>query len=370
MNTFSIDNLRFIGNTNTQVRCLRIIVQIVRSIGRKHFPKDVLKAQLLEWSSTLENRSEDYRLHNGKLTDGGKPTVAYNRYLELVESLGLVNSLGNVFINTRLGDLLNLLTEEKNQYVFELTFKEKLFFLYLLFSKDADILILSLELIKNSPVKQSDVLKNFEQYIKERLITKQKTATTQAKALLSKKYITIQYDWQEIEVYAEHIVIPRLEWLSDIGLVKMSQLSGKTLYEIMPNGKHLYNSFFILPDSNIRDINEQWFYEKAFKNFAEFIFDRVTLTYWRDISLPEKRELLGELLLISYDKFNTGNAMRMALYPSMLYIALTLLCKKHIVIEFKDIALELKEEFKINNRAFIVRHAARINEGYIMVKII
>ncbi len=73
-------------------------------------------------------------------------------------------------------------------------------------------------------------------------------------------------------------------------------------------------------------------------------------------------------LMQTFRLFSTGGAMRMALYPSMLYIAMKLLTERRIVIEFKEIADELKETLVIDDKSFIIRPAARLTEGYISVK--
>lgn len=370
MKNFVVDNIRFIKSTHTLVRCLGILSKYVKTIGSNQFPKEILKQQLIHWSAELEDKSEKYKNHNGKLTDRKKPTTAFNKYVDLLEGLGLVISFGHVLTNTRLGSLLSLFTKGKDDYDFPLNFQEKLFFLYLLMQKDADVIAVVLQTLNKAggSVNQTYMQMHFETSIKDRLQKKEEFATIQAKQMIGEKLRVIQYEWTKPEVYSEHILAPRLEWLADLGIVEMRKQAGSTLYNISGKGGIFYKSLDDLPGYEMKDINEDWLIQKAFACFAVTLLDETTISYWSSVSLSERKRIMKNYLMQTYRLFSTGGAMRMALYPSMLYIAMKLLTEKGIVIEFKDIADELKETLTIDDKSFIIRPSARLTEGYISVK--
>jgi len=370
MKSIVVDNLRFIHSTHTLVRCLGILSKYVKTIGSNQTPKEILKQQLIHWSAELEGKSEEYKNHNGKLTNKKKPTTAFNKYVDLLEGLGLVTSFGHVLSNTRLGSLLSLFTKGKDDFDFPLNFQEKLFFLYLLIQKDADVIVVILQTLNKAvgPVNQAYMQMGFETSIEDRLQLKEKFATIQAKQMIREKLRVIQYEWTKPEVYSEHIIAPRLEWLADLGLVEMRKQAGNTLYNISGKGEIFYKSLDDLQGYEMKDINEDWLIHKAFACFAVTLLDRSTISYWGNISLPERKSIMKNYLLQTYKLFSTGGAMRMALYPSMLYISMKLLAEKGIVIEFKEIADELKETLTIDDKSFIIRPSPRLTEAYISVK--
>ena len=106
-----VDGFRFVSNLNTTVRYLNIISQIIRFIGQKQLPKQILKSTLIEWSRQQEQESIAYKKHHGKITENGKPTSAFEHYLDFSSSLGLIIYHGDLLRLSRLGVLLNKLLE-------------------------------------------------------------------------------------------------------------------------------------------------------------------------------------------------------------------------------------------------------------------
>ena len=100
-----VDGFRFINNLNTTSRQLSICSEIVRQLGGKQLPKELLGKLLYGWSKKLEE-DVDYKSSRGKITQDGKETSALKYYLDLSDSLGLITHLNSFYTNTRLSYIL------------------------------------------------------------------------------------------------------------------------------------------------------------------------------------------------------------------------------------------------------------------------
>lgn len=93
MNLLYADDVREVGNAHTTVRRLDVISQIIKKIGKRRAPKEILKRELIDWNISLEKVKPEYSLKKGKLVEGTK--AAYSRYLKIAEEFGLVSSIGH-----------------------------------------------------------------------------------------------------------------------------------------------------------------------------------------------------------------------------------------------------------------------------------
>lgn len=368
-NVIVLDGFRFVDNVHTQVRSLVICSQFIKTIGEKQLPKNLLKQLLIKWSIELENTSEVYRGQNGRLTENRKPTTAFERYLKFIVELGFATSHKDIIMNTRIGSLLSLMVADRCDNEFYLSNKEKLFYLYFLFAKDADGIVLSMDLLNSlgESATQSELMKKFENFFKERLRLKQEFATSKAQVGIGDKYRSIEYKWSNPQKYAEHIIVPRLEWLADLGIVLIRKVRGKTIYTLTPEGKRLHHFLIKLPQFPHNDINEDWLSGSAMKSFCNLIFKNIEIIHWTSLSVIGRRHKLQDLLEKAYKIFSTGGAMRMALYPSTLYVVINLACDTNVLVELEELELELAKSIQINNKIFSLRQAARPTEAYIAI---
>ncbi len=361
-----VDDFRFITQLNTQVRTLATLSQIVRILGTKQLPKQFLKQALEQWSYEEEKISDEYRKHRGKVTENEKPTSAFSRYLKFMAALGLVTIHSDLVLCSRFGFLLTKIASESSH----LSSTEKLFYLMLLFRNDADTLLLTLELLKShdKPAKQSELKKSFEGKLKQRLLLKQKYATSQASLTIHDQYRKIEYVWQNAEGYAEHIIPPRLEWMKELGILQQTEKG--SLYYLTSQGEMFYKSLPHFPDTEQYDINEPWLRTQAITAFSKLIFYPSPLVSWADLDSLQQHKLLAPLLKEAFNLFNNEGARRISLYPSLLFIAINLASTQNVVAEIKELEDAIKENVIVGHKKFSARPAARANEGYITVNVV
>ena len=60
----------------------------------------------------------------------------------------------------------------------------------------------------------------------------------------------------------------------------------------------------------------------------------------------------------------------MSLYPSLLFIAISLVDTQHVIAEIEELEDEIKENIIVGHKKFSARPASRINEGYITVNLV
>lgn len=363
-----VDAFRFVNNLNTQVRSLAICTQIIKEIGNSHSSKEILKTKLAKWSLYLEDNSKAYLDHSGRLTINKKVTKAFERYLEFINNLGLTNSINNVVSTTPIGFLLsNLLTNKANDE-FTLTKYEQLFYCVELFRKDADAIILTLEMVRNSQSpSQIDLMKGFESNFKNRLMAKKSSALPTVQVELSDKFRTVEYQWKNAESYSEHIIIPRVEWLTDLAIVTKKKSGKSTNYVISDRGLELLVALPSIQAAVNKDVDENWLNSYSIKAFCVAL-NFTDLKNWNSLQETERTHLLSPILEYCYPILSKGGAMRMPLYPLFLTIAIKAACDQGVIVEFCDLE-EVFKSLKIGRRQYALRKTARLNESYISVSL-
>lgn len=370
-NITHVDGLRFISRLNTQVRTLVTVSQIVKILGTKSFPRQFLRESLQKWSAKEENISIEYKNHRGKVTKNGKPTSAFNHYLDFSVSLEVITIQNHsIIMNSRLGRLLNTFASEDKEIESQLNKTEKFFYLINLFHYDADVLLLTLKLLEsyNIPVPQERLLNIFEEQLKQRLLLKQKYAYGKLQTTIHNKYHDIEYSWKNAKSYSKHIIPPRLEWLKDLGI--LTQTQKKSWFQLTELGKCFYRSLPMLNDSKERDVNENWFKKNAMTSFASLILSERPLIFWRELDSEQQHKLLSPMLKNVFHLFDLEAIRRVSLYPSLLFISISLASKNNVIAELQELENRLKQGVTLEKKVFSARPTARLNEGYITLNII
>jgi hypothetical protein len=363
-NLSRVDGFRFINNLHTTARQLAICSKIVVEINNTQILKQILHNHLHSWSFKMEVNNSQYLTSRGKLTSNKKVTTAFNHYIELSKSLGLINDLNNIYSNTRLSFILiHFLNKKKESDLkIELDKIEVFFYFFQLLVKDADALLLILTLLKSKEYNQSSLQTIFLQALNHRLLDKQKYSSNHIKHQIGEKYRTINFVWKSAEKYSEHVLIPRCEWLNQLGLVSIDRIKGSTYYSLSIKGKSMVERIPILLNSELKDINDEWVYGEVFSLIAEVYYDC-------DINNFSNHLLeFGESLETAVQVIRSSNIFRIPLFDTMFFICLKLLDENRIVMNFRDIISLLDEGFIFNNNQYFIKNAGRINESYITIR--
>lgn len=363
-----VDGLSFIESLHTTVRSLEICSEIIRVIGKDQIPREILQKQILNWSNKIEINYAEYKNHKGILTKNQKPTTAFIHYIDFLNNINLITRLNDNYRNTKLGVFLNFLIKDKSEMFFRLTNEEKLFYLLFLFRIDSDGLLTALNLIIEPLTSQKKILEMFYNLFSNRLETKLKYSNDFGKVELAEKLISISVKWNNIQKYSEHIIPPRLEWLSSLELINIERNTTGTLYNISEKGREFYQQLPLI-ENQIKDINMFWYYNHSVSAFSNIIWD-TELVPWNKLSESNKKQLFSIVLYNAFDILGKDGAMRMSLDVTFLFIILDLIKNYKTVIEFVEIEKMLSPAFTTEKFMFSLHKAARETESYISIKIV
>ena len=358
-----IDSLRFLNSIHTTARQLKICTQIIKTFGLSNLPISLVESRMVDWSIEKEKVDSNYTNSPGKITERGKKTTALHHYIALCKELGLIKSLGNLFSNSRAGLLLLSLLPQ-NKYCINLSNEEIAIYKYYLLEKDADGILLALSIAYDHPeIRQKDVREIFLRSLSERLLHKQANALPIVRQLINEKYRTINFLWKNAKSYAEHIIVPRYEWLSHLGLINIEK--GKnTNYSLTDSGVNFFES---LPTfGNIKDINEEWINSNLFTTLNSV--ESGSRTFFSTMADAQKSDLLGESISNAIDKIKSSSSFKSPLFETVLYSCFHLYFDKNIIAEIKEAISILRKGLTHSNRNFSIKENARINESYILYR--
>jgi hypothetical protein len=359
-----VDGFRVLSGVNTSVRILRVCSAVVQMLGVNTLHKELLKEKMMAWSNDL-SQQEDYAQRDGTLTTtGGKPTTAFQQYLSFLQSLKWISVQGDAIRNSRLGFLLSHLIKENSIDNLTLSSAEKLFYLHQLFKHDADTLLTLLGMLSQGASSKAALQKDFDDEQSERWKQKQRYADFFSKDLIWEAEKEIRFKSKpakDEKLRHKHLVPTRLEWLKDLGLGIISLMP----LRLTDGGRRFFDSLLMLPESNIKEINQAWLEQSATAAFCRLVLPTTPFQLWGDLSLDEKAKALAPLLKNADALFGDDGAMRLPFYATLLYLSISLASTHRIVAELADLASTLENEFLIDGRAYSARRAARENESYI-----
>lgn len=366
----TIDELRIIEHTNTQVRYLPIVSQILHTVGNRSISLTILKNLLIRWSVVQERESSFYKNHNGILTNNETPTTAFSYYIELMQNFGLLTKINEVVRNSKYGDLF-LILKKFDTVKSDFSDIEKLFFMYFILLKDADNIILILQIIfdNNKIADNNRLSKQYEIYLKERLKIKANKASSFSQNSIIEKLRRVEYVWQHAEEYSKHIIPPRIEWLIDLGILVQTNKNKRSTFGFTIVGMEVYNSFDFIDDSKIKDISDFWLVNKF---IYEFQFLATRSIHPKDFCKLDEisiNDFLNDILPIAYRELDKDGLRRISGLPFYLFIMIIGLVKYNLLISFSALKSKLSQSFSTKEYTFAYRDSTRINESYLTVSI-
>lgn len=364
-----VDGFRFLNHLHTTARQLKICSQILVEINGTQKLHVSLFEALTQWSFKLEISNTEYLESKGKLTANQKPTTAFSHYLNLCRSLHLLNEFNKVYSNSRLSFiLLYFLSDLEPNDDISLNKYEKFFYFHLLLKNDADGIFLILSMLSVQTHTQQGLQKGFLGHLNERLLHKQNLSSGLVKQQIGEKFRAINFLWQNPEKYAEHLLIPRCEWLSQLDLVVIGKDKSATTYSLTEKGKLFLNLLPTYPKTSLPDIDDMWLVDKAFTVLA-LIYTSESDKLYQNFSAAFISEL-GNSLEMAVKVVKSSNLFRIPAFDSMLFICLNMLTEFQIIVNFSDLISLLETGFAFNDKQYFIKNTGRINESYISTRLL
>ena len=357
--------------SNSLVRRLRYLSQILQFVGARPLNENILVTKLIRWSNTHANSLENYKYNIGavhSLTKKGS-TLLSASYLDTAVKFGLLSKISNVYQLTRTGRvLLSLLNDKPDKELnsFCLDQDERIFYIYQILQQDADVLLTIVNTIQspeNSSLKnlQKNFQMTFIERIKAKILANSQEHITNR---LHDRKIEVTTGWKKPENYAAYIVPPRLHWLLDLGMLDSKKEKNSFIYELTSVGQKLIETFPKLKDSNIPDVPDSWFNTDFFSKVCPLIIPDSDFRQWQDIDDKVRQEACEKYVPAAFDKFRRSSVPKISLMQGTIYLCIRFATELHLLINVQELIQWFQKPRKLGNYKYEVRNSARENEAY------
>lgn len=355
------DKLRIIGSVNTQTRRLGYILQLCMLIGDKYISATRLSRELEKWA-TQNSQALDLHISN-KGTFGRSPQSWSKKYITLASQLQLISEVSGYLRLSKTGRvLLNLERKEISEgNPFKLSPRIALFFLYQILTVDSDYLIPILEL-STTYHKQSKIMSESQDFLKKRFKSlSQQIASIQLRSKFEERASSIS-SWENPRKYAEHVVLPRLNWLLDLELLDWESHKSDRLYIPSKKGTNLLGKLFGIEEYHF--VTEEWCQSNLFLCWP--LICQVEAELWVDLSEQQKSQIIHDHVKSGFDLFKTMAYPRVSAYQIVLYTIFSLYFKKKIATQFSDIKKSL-EFYSDSGKNWKFKWLSIDNDGYLIL---
>ena len=357
--------------SNSLVRRLRYLSQILRLVGTRPLNKEILVAKLKDWSNTHANSLENYKYNTGLIHSLEKRgmTLLTTSYLDAAVKFGLLSKISNVYQLTRTGRiLLSLLDDKPNKELnsFCLDQDERIFYLYQILQQDGDILLTVVDmLLSPDPPYYKNLQEKFQQTFLDRLRAKLLASSQEyIKNQLHDRQIEVMTAWKNPKGYAGYIVPPRLHWLLDLGLLDLRKEKNSFIYELTGVGQKLIETFPKLKDSNISEVPDSWFNTHFFSEVGPLIIPNAGFRQWRDVNDKIRQEACEKYIPTAFEKFRRSSIPKISLTQGMMYLCICFVTELHLLTNVQELIQWFQKPRKLGNYRYEVRNSARENEAY------
>lgn len=358
-------------DTNTKTRRIGYLKLLADFFEKqKKIPQNLINKVFEEFVMPSEDELMQYKNTKGMIKVS-KTGISAKPYIELGKDIGILNYLNGYYKPGKdFKVYIQLKKESEYSQVFELSLLDKIFFGEQLLKHDFFYLTNLLELIFVCEATNYVELKNnFKDYTLKKLeeILKQSrdgdSVSKRAVNDISAVYKRIK-SWDKPEVYLEHLLMPRLNWLLDLDLIDMDEGLNVSLTD---EGLRLLANLCCWADINCeRIVTPDSFLERFSLHVFDFVYRKETgsgKTNEED-EFRIKRKIT-ECIDESFEYFRTLAPNRVTASQAINYTKFKLFLTKDFTVEFKDIRDFLESDEQDD---FLVMFQRKYNDGYIQRK--
>lgn len=333
-------------------------------IETKKIPATSINKKFENYSLKYKIFLEENEFKKGLISET-KSGISAKPYIDLAQDLGFLNKINNLFYP---GKSLKVYQILQNQYsnsnnIFELSDFDKLFYLEIILKTDFFYFKCLLELLFiEENTTYSDLVKSFQNQLLFRLESFKRSNSSGERKLLNNIDATLKRikKWEKPEVYLEHIIMPRLNWMLDLGILKGTN----NRYEITNIGLRLFQHLSIWNDINTEEIiSPDAFIDRFMVHLYDDCFNE------NQVINPEKKDIILDRVFKhiedSFDYFKTLAPNRVTASQAANYTKYKLYLEDKIKVGYQFILEELskKEQDK-----FIFKYQVQYQDGYIQKK--
>lgn len=323
----------FLG-TNTKVRRLGYLSMLLSLFeNTPRIAKNNLSRMLEQKAADNQDAIEHYKNKKGVILPS-RTGVSANPYIKLALEIGVIHQMtghyelgkmGRVFLEAR--KVMHIRQENP----FELTSFEKVFWLERLLEQDFVYLFTLLEYaFVSKKASYSDLRKKFDVLIVEKLEEIYSEVKDNLRKIAIRGAIQRIKGWKKSEVYLEHILMPRINWLYDLDLLELKTDLG---FELTKEGRLLFMHLAEWRDLGpVAVCNASCYLESFYMHIANDIFMEGL-----GESALDMAQSLEEVLTYSFEHFKTMAPNRVTFSVFAAFAKYTLHQSKQMVVETVDI---------------------------------
>ena len=348
-------------NSNTKIRRLGYLKILLKMI------KEQSKVPISKMNKKFEVYCQDYehflKQHKNQKGDVRvtKTGNSANPYIELAVSLGLIRKSAGAYEVGKIGKVYNILNEEIDKSEvnpFILSKFDITFFLELLLKEDFWFLY---TILVQAAISPNIAYKNLKKDFKQILLCQIKEFIDEAQMDNSKKVLPLKIierrinDWKKPEVYMEHVLMPRLNWLYDMDFI---ELKNDLSFQLSEMGNRLLFNLAAWNDIALHKVVAPTAYiDNYFMKMIDSVFEMQNQKYTK-----EADDEFTKCLEKSFVLFKTlaPNRITFSLFAN--YTKQILFWNHSVIIDTEDVkrAFELK---RVPN--YISKYQEHYKDGYI-----
>lgn len=352
-------------STNTKVRRIgyfKILSAFLIENGK--IPSNLINKKFESYCLNFTDSLEKNQYNKGLIIET-KTGISAKPYIDTSNDLGLINKINKVYYSGKAFKVFQALQSDysNSPNVFELFDFDRIYFLECILRNDYFYFKTLLELLYIEELTTySALVKVFQNSILARLESYKHSNSYGDRNRLNNIDIILKRikKWEKAEVYLEHILMPRLNWMLDLGIVK----DVKDGFEITEVGSKLFQHLCIWNDINTEEIISP----NAFLDrFMIHLFDD---SYHQSKAVnPKNVEIIQDKVFENIDKsfglFKTLAPNRVTASQAVNYTKYKLYLEDNIKVGYQYIMGVLAKK---GQDRFIFKYQEQYQDGYIQKK--
>lgn len=353
-----------IASTNTKVRRLGYFKILSLFLLDGGVPSNLINRKFEIFCTRFAEYISNAKNDKG-IVKQSKNGISAKPYIEVAQEFSYLNKLRNIYTSGKQFKVYQALQEKysnSEKDIFILNEFDKLFFLESILSSDYLYFSILLKMFFQKRELEYKQLKiTFQDEIIEKLKKVQKEAQIDNRSLIRnlRSLIDRINKWEKPQIYLEHILMPRLNWMLDLGILEEDS---NNKYRLSQFGDKLHLTFEGWDKVNeIPVISVVGFLNRSFlKVFHESLSDKPRRNFTNDF-LPDVRKYIDESFIL----FKTLAPNRVTASQALNYTKYRLYFENNVACDVDYIKNILIKELSSN---YVFKYQEQYQDGYIQQK--
>lgn len=353
-------------STNTKAR--RIGYFKVLSLffdDNKKIPANSVNKRFENYCLRYKAVLEDNRFKKGLISET-KSGISAKPYIDIANELDFLNKINNIFYAGKSFKVYQVLQNEfiHSDNIFSLTEFDKLYFLEHILKNDFFYFVNLLELIFiEEKISYSQIIKKYQIQLINCLEDYKRLNSFENRKVINNLDTILSRikKWERPDVYLEHLIMPRLNWMLDFGIIVEKEANEYLITEI---GIKLFKHFSIWNDINEgKVISPDAFLDRFMIHVYDDCYNNNEVANPVDINLI--LEKMYKHIEDSFSLFRTLAPNRVTASQAANYSKYKLYFDDKIKVGYQFILGRLSEK---EQSKFIFKYQEQYQDGYIQIK--